>query len=267
MVVGLAADAAGDPDLAHHLEHRLVGYARALLRPQAHRDLAVAHPFAVRLKTSTALPSELGPRGPRRVAERVTVGRPGHPGRLQQVGEGDPRPESSATIWALSQLAAASRSPGPPIFLSRGSRPRASGRAPRAPARVLWTAFAPDPAACPWASASGPAPPPGRLCTISPAGTATLSVARHDHDVASPPSTASLAADALSSQRQLLLFFPIANNPSSRPSATYADAISHGRRRQSQTGRRRMVAAPFGEQLRRHPAHALVVSESQVIGT
>lgn len=42
MVVGLAADAAADPHLPHHLEHGLVGYARAQLGAQAHGDLAVA---------------------------------------------------------------------------------------------------------------------------------------------------------------------------------------------------------------------------------
>lgn len=42
MVVGLAADAAADPHLAHHLEHGLVGDARAQLGAQAHSHLPVA---------------------------------------------------------------------------------------------------------------------------------------------------------------------------------------------------------------------------------
>ena len=42
VVVGLAADAAAQPHLAHHLEHRLVGDAGAVDRPQLHGDLAVA---------------------------------------------------------------------------------------------------------------------------------------------------------------------------------------------------------------------------------
>lgn len=92
VVVGLAADAAGDPDLAHHLEHRPVGYARALLRPQAHRDLAVAAPVRRPAEDLDGLAPELGSRGPRRVAERVIVGRPGRPRRLQQVGEGESPP-------------------------------------------------------------------------------------------------------------------------------------------------------------------------------
>ena len=44
MVVGLAADAAADPHLAHHLEHGLVGDARAQLGARAHGYLPVAAP-------------------------------------------------------------------------------------------------------------------------------------------------------------------------------------------------------------------------------
>ena len=92
VVVGLAANPAGDPDLMHHLEHRLVGYAHALLLPQAHGNLAVAAPVRRPAEDLDGLAPELRPRGPRRVAQRVVVGRPGHPGCLQQVGEGEPLP-------------------------------------------------------------------------------------------------------------------------------------------------------------------------------
>ena len=44
VVIGLAADPAADARLAHHLERRLVGYARAPLGLQTHGDLPVAAP-------------------------------------------------------------------------------------------------------------------------------------------------------------------------------------------------------------------------------
>lgn len=111
MVVGLAADAAGDPDLAHQLEHRPVGYARALLRPQAHRDLAVAAPVRRPAEDLDGLAPELGSRGPRRVAERVIVGRPGRPRRLQRVGEGESPPREPGDY--LGPLPARSRFSAP----------------------------------------------------------------------------------------------------------------------------------------------------------
>ena len=92
VVVGLAANPAGDADLAHHLEHRLVGYAHPLLRAQAHCYLAMAAPVRRPAEDLGGLAPELGPRGPRRMVERVVVGRPGHPGGLQQVGASEPLP-------------------------------------------------------------------------------------------------------------------------------------------------------------------------------
>ena len=76
MVVGLAADPAADAHLAHHLQRRLVGYARALLGAQAHGDLPVAAPVGgAREYLGGRLP-ELGPGGRLRVRERVVVARP-----------------------------------------------------------------------------------------------------------------------------------------------------------------------------------------------
>ena len=84
MVVGLAADAAADPHLPHHLEHGLVGYAHAPLGAQAHGDLPVAAPVGrAREYLGGGLP-ELGPGGSLRVRQRVVVARPRQAGALQQ---------------------------------------------------------------------------------------------------------------------------------------------------------------------------------------
>ena len=87
MVVGLAADAAADSHLAHHLEHGLVGDHDAPLGAQAHGDLPVAAPVGgAREYLGDGVP-ELGPGGALRVRQRVVVARPGEPGALEQVGE------------------------------------------------------------------------------------------------------------------------------------------------------------------------------------
>ena len=87
MVVGLPADAAADPHLAHDLEHGLVGDDRALLGAQAHGDLAV--PAAVgraREDVGDLLP-ELRPGRLLGVRQRVVVAGPRKPGAFQQVIE------------------------------------------------------------------------------------------------------------------------------------------------------------------------------------
>ena len=88
VVVGLAADPAADAHLAHHLEHGLVGYARAPLGAQAHGYLAVPAPVGgAREYLGGRLP-ELGPRRRLRVRQRVVVARPCQARAFQQVGQG-----------------------------------------------------------------------------------------------------------------------------------------------------------------------------------
>ena len=82
--------AAPEPDLAHHLEDRLVGHPDAELGPEAHRHLPV--PAAVggpREHLLDRLP-QLRPGGPGRVLAGVVVRRPRHPRREQQVALRDP---------------------------------------------------------------------------------------------------------------------------------------------------------------------------------
>ena len=87
-VAGLAADPAADAHLAHHLEHGLVGDARALLGAQAHGHLAVPAPVGgAREYLGGRLP-ELRPRRRLRVRQRVVVARPRQARAFQQVGQG-----------------------------------------------------------------------------------------------------------------------------------------------------------------------------------
>ena len=88
MAVGLAADAAADPHLAHHLEHGLVGDARAQLGAQAHGHLPVAAAVRGAREDLRGRPAQLGPGRPGRVRQRVVVAGPGEAGALEQVGEG-----------------------------------------------------------------------------------------------------------------------------------------------------------------------------------
>ena len=88
MVAGLAADAAADPHLAHHLEHGLVGDARAQLGAQAHGHLPVAAAVGGAREDLRDRPAQLGPGRPGRVRQRVVVARPGEAGAFEQVGEG-----------------------------------------------------------------------------------------------------------------------------------------------------------------------------------
>lgn len=83
----LAADAAAQAHLAHHLEHRLVRYADAVHGPQLHGDLAVAHPVGEPAEDLGDPPAQLGPGRRLGMRERVVVRRPGEPGALQQVGQ------------------------------------------------------------------------------------------------------------------------------------------------------------------------------------
>ena len=84
MVVGLAADAAADPHLPHHLEHGLAGYARAQLGAQAHGDLAVAAPVGRAREDLRHRVPQLRARRPGRVRQRVVVAGPGQAGAFQQ---------------------------------------------------------------------------------------------------------------------------------------------------------------------------------------
>ena len=72
-VAGLAADPAADARLAHHLEHGLVGYARAQLGAQAHGDLAVAAAARRAREDLRDRPAQLGPGRSLRVRQRVVV--------------------------------------------------------------------------------------------------------------------------------------------------------------------------------------------------
>ena len=87
MVVGLLPDAAAKPRLAHDLEHRLVGDAGAVDRPQLHRDLPVPDAVGEPAEDLGDPRAQLRPGRRLRVRERVVVRRPGESGGLQQVGE------------------------------------------------------------------------------------------------------------------------------------------------------------------------------------
>lgn len=85
MVVGLAPDAAADPHLAHHLEHGLVGDARAQLGAQAHGHLPVAAAVGGAREDLRDRPAQLGPGRPGRVRQRVVVRGPREPRAREQV--------------------------------------------------------------------------------------------------------------------------------------------------------------------------------------
>ena len=87
-VAGLAADAAADARLAHHLEHGLVGDARALLGAQAHGHLPVAAAARRAREDLRDRPAQLGPGRSLRVRQRVVVARPCQARALEQVGDG-----------------------------------------------------------------------------------------------------------------------------------------------------------------------------------
>lgn len=84
MVVGLAADAAADPHLAHHLEHGLVGDARAQLGAQAHGHLSVAAAVRGAREDLRGRLAQLGPGRPLRVRQRVVVRGPRDPRAREQ---------------------------------------------------------------------------------------------------------------------------------------------------------------------------------------
>ena len=79
MVVGLAPDAAADPHLAHHLEHGLVGDARAKLGAQAHGHLPVAAAVRGAHEDLRDRLAQLRARRLGRVRQRVVVGGPREP--------------------------------------------------------------------------------------------------------------------------------------------------------------------------------------------
>ena len=88
VVVGLAAYPAADPHLPHHLEHGLVGDARAKLGAQAHGHLPVAAAVGGAREDLRDRPAQLGPGRPLRVRQRVVVRGPREAGAPEQVGEG-----------------------------------------------------------------------------------------------------------------------------------------------------------------------------------
>lgn len=87
VVVGLAAYAAPEPHLVHHLEHRLVGDADAVDGAQLHRHLPVAHAVGEPAEDLGDPRAQLRPGRRLRVRQRVVVGGPGEAGGRQQVGE------------------------------------------------------------------------------------------------------------------------------------------------------------------------------------
>ena len=84
VVVGLSPYAAPYPHLPHHLEHGLVGDARAQLGAQAHGDLAVAAPVGRAREDLRHRAPQLRARRPGRVRQRVVVAGPRQAGALQQ---------------------------------------------------------------------------------------------------------------------------------------------------------------------------------------
>ena len=84
VVVGLPADAAADAHLVHYLEHGLVGDGRAVLRTQAHGDLAVPAAVGRSREDLGDPPPELGPGGPLGMRHRVVVAGPCEPRAFQQ---------------------------------------------------------------------------------------------------------------------------------------------------------------------------------------
>lgn len=96
MTVGLAADAAADPHLPHHLEHGLVGYGHAELSAQAHGDLAVAASVGRAREDLRHRAPQLRTRRPGRVRQRVVVGGPGQADALQQAPQLEPLCAESA---------------------------------------------------------------------------------------------------------------------------------------------------------------------------
>ena len=77
-----------DHHLAHHLEHGLVGDARAQLGAQAHGHLPVAAAVRRAREDLRDRPAQLGPGRSLRVRQRVVVARPCQARAFQQVGQG-----------------------------------------------------------------------------------------------------------------------------------------------------------------------------------
>ncbi len=89
VAVGLAAYAAPQPHLAHHLEHRLVRDADAVDGAQLHGDLPVAHAVGEPAEELGDPRPELRPGRALGVRKGVVVGRHGRGRHLEQVGQGE----------------------------------------------------------------------------------------------------------------------------------------------------------------------------------
>ena len=85
-VVGpLAAYAAAQPHLTHHLQDRLVGDALSCLSAQAHGYLPVTAPVGGSRKDLGDLGPQIRPGWLLGVSQRVVVARPGKAGRLEEI--------------------------------------------------------------------------------------------------------------------------------------------------------------------------------------
>ena len=85
MVLPLAAYAAAQPHLTHHLQDRLVGNAHPFLSTQAHGYLPVTAPVGGSRKDLGDLGLQLRPGWPLRMNQRVVVARPGKTSSLEEI--------------------------------------------------------------------------------------------------------------------------------------------------------------------------------------
>ena len=85
VVVRLAAYAAAQPHLAHHLQDRLVGDALSCLSAQAHGYLPVTTPVGGSRKDLGDLGPQIRPGWLLGVSQRVVVARPGKTGGLEEI--------------------------------------------------------------------------------------------------------------------------------------------------------------------------------------
>ena len=85
MVGPLAAYAAAQPHLAHHLQDRLIGDALPVLSAQAHSYLPVTAPVGGSRKDLGDLGPQMRPGWLLGVSQRVVVARPGKASGLEEI--------------------------------------------------------------------------------------------------------------------------------------------------------------------------------------
>ena len=85
VVLPLAAYAAAQPHLVHHLQDRLVGDACSFFGAQAHGYLPVTAPVGGARKDLGDLGPQMRPGHALRVSQYVVVARPGKTGRLEEI--------------------------------------------------------------------------------------------------------------------------------------------------------------------------------------